>query len=84
MEDETHDLEALLKLCIASSLRPRSQTPFGNALAGETLFRWRDAGGGYARSLGNGVAQTSAFPNRVWERGNEGGKLMDDNFPPVA
>jgi hypothetical protein len=54
----------------AEALRPRSQTPFGNAIAGETLFRWRAAGRVRTRPLGNRVAQTSPFPNRVWERGN--------------
>ena len=49
--------------------RPRSQTPFGNAIAGEPLFRWRDAGRGPTRTPGNGVAGTRAFPNGVWKRG---------------
>jgi hypothetical protein len=38
---------------------PRSQTLFGNAPVSETPFR----------PLGNRVAKTTAFPNRVWERG---------------
>ena len=61
---------------------PRSQTEFGNAIAGETLFRWRERGTGFPacdalrhglerpwHTPGNGVAGTRAFPNGVWERG---------------
>ena len=47
----------------------------GTHFLGETLCRWRDAGRGWTRSRGNRVAGTGAFPNGVWERGeNEGRK----------
>ena len=63
---------------------PRSQTPFGNAIAGETLFRWWDAGRGWTRSPGNGVAGTRACPNGVWAReGKRGGKLAGVSLPGV-
>ena len=81
MAGKTHDLEAMLKLCICV-LVPKFR--LGTRLPANPVSvagRWR------ARTCaqGNGVAQASAFPNRVWERGKlRGGKQMDDNFQPVA
>jgi hypothetical protein len=53
---------------MGSHLFPRSQTLFGNALAGETLFR--------ILRRGNAVSKTIPFPNRVWERGGKQGAAI--------
>ncbi len=56
-------------------LLPRSQTPFGNALSGETLFRAEGVFFGRARTrlgpadtpaVGNAISLLMALPNGVW------------------
>src|SRR5947209_5745417 len=69
--DDVKPRDSMTHSCRSRFMRPRSQTLFGNALGRETLFRKATL---MNRANLRPAAETefrpsSAFPNRVWERG---------------